>query len=260
MSSLAEVLRPDGVLGVMLYARYGRLGVEMMQGVFREMGLGQDQRSIDTVREALAALSQDHPVQSYLNIAPDLHHDAGIVDTFLHSRDRTYTVDDCLELVEQSGLIFQDWLIKSPYYPLATRDSGFLADIAMLPEREQWSVMERLNHRNGCHFFTACHRERPTESYVIDFSSDAFVNLVPDFRHACSLIGPRITRHDWSCELDRDQLALMELVDGQRTIGEIVSRGERGDPLRNQGQAIEAARTTFRSLWQLDVLSMEIRV
>ncbi len=258
MSSLAGVLRPDGVIGVMLYATYGRLGVEMMQGVFREIGLGQNQRSIDTVREALAVLPPEHPVQSYLGIAPDLYYDAGLVDTFLHGRDRNYTVDDCLELVEASGLVFQDWLNKSSYYPFTNGDPGFLTDIAALPARQQWSVMERINQRNGCHFFTACHPERPVESYVIDFSSDAFVNLIPDFRHACSLIGPRISRYDWSFELDRDQLALMELTDGQRSIGEIAALVERSGSFTHIKPPIEAARETFRSLSQLDFICMGI--
>ena len=256
MSSLAGVLRPDGVIGVMLYARYGRLGVEMMQGIFRDMGLGQDRASIDAVREALAMLPPGHPVHSYLEIAPDLHYDAGLVDTFLHGRDRNYTVEECLALVEGSGLVFQDWLLKSPYYPFTLGDSGFHAAIAALPERQQWLIMERINHRNGCHFFTACHPERPIESYAIDFSGEAFVTLVPDFRHACSLIGPRISRYDWALDLNRAQLSFIELVDGQRSIGEIAAIVEQRGSLIRAESAIEAARVMFRSLWQLDFLSM----
>jgi SAM-dependent methyltransferase len=259
MQSLAGVLRPDGVIAIMLYAKYGRLGVEMMQGIFRDMGLRQDQESIDKVREALAALPPGHPVQSYLEIAPDLQFDAGLVDTFLHGRDRNYTVDDCLELVENSGLVFQEWLLKSPYYPHFALESGFLADVAALPERAQWAAMERINFRNGCHFFTACHPARPTSTYVIDFASDEFSNFVPEFRHACSLNGPRLSRYDWSMDLDGDQLAFVELVDGQRTIEEIMTLVEKSGSLAKTDQISEAARATFRSLWQLDFLSMGIR-
>ena len=259
MTSLASVLRPDGVIAVMLYAKYGRLGVEMMQGIFREMGLRQDQASIDIVREVLAALPPGHPVQSYLEIAPDLQYDAGLVDTFLHGRDRNYTVDDCIALVEDAGLVFQDWLLKSPYYPFTTGDLGFAADIAALPVRQQWSIMERVNYRNGCHFFTACHPQRAADSYAIDFSSEAFINYVPDFRHACALVGPRISRYDWSMDLDGNQLAFVELVDGQRSIGEITALVEQRGALPGTGSAIETSRSTFRTLWQLDFLSMGIR-
>jgi SAM-dependent methyltransferase len=259
MQSLAGVLRPDGVIAIMLYAKYGRLGVEMMQGIFRDMGLRQDQESIGKVREALAALPPGHPVQSYLEIAPDLQFDAGLVDTFLHGRDRNYTVDDCLELVENSGLVFQEWLLKSPYYPHFAPESGFVAEVAALPERAQWAAMERINFRNGCHFFTACHPVRPTSTYVIDFASDAFSSYVPDFRHACSLNGPRLSRNDWSMDLDGERLAFVELVDGERTIEEITTLVERAGSRTSTGATPEAARATFRSLWQLDFFSMGIR-
>lgn len=43
--------------------------------------------------------------------------DGALVDTFLHARQRSYTVEECLELVGAAGLTFQGWLRNSPYYP-----------------------------------------------------------------------------------------------------------------------------------------------
>jgi hypothetical protein len=119
--------------------------------------------------------------------------------------------------------------------------------------------MERINFRNACHFFTACHPQRAADSYVIDFSSDSFVNYVPDFRHACALVGPRISRCDWSMDLDGNQLALVELIDGHRSIGEITALVEQRASLPNTASAIETSRSAFRTLWQLDFISMGIR-
>jgi len=70
MRALAACLRPHGVAAIMLYARHGRIGVEMMQAIFREIGLGQDEASLFTVKEAIALLPADHPVRSYLSFAP----------------------------------------------------------------------------------------------------------------------------------------------------------------------------------------------
>ena len=42
LKALAGGLRKDGVIGLTLYAKYGRVGVEMLQSVFRDMGLDQD--------------------------------------------------------------------------------------------------------------------------------------------------------------------------------------------------------------------------
>ena len=171
MRALAARLRPDGVAAIMLYARYGRLGVEMLQGVFRDLGLTQDEPSLAVVKAAIAALPQDHPLRSYLSVAPDLEFDAGLVDTFLHGRDRSYTVADCLDLVAAGGLVFQDCFLKSSYEPVAAANDPFLAAVAALPKERRWGVMERVNHRNGCHFFTACRPERPTETYRVDFAT-----------------------------------------------------------------------------------------
>ena len=62
MKALAECLRPDGVAALMLYARYGRAGVELMQAIFRELGLRQDEESLAMVKAAIATLAPTHPL------------------------------------------------------------------------------------------------------------------------------------------------------------------------------------------------------
>jgi hypothetical protein len=79
-----------------------------------------------------------------MSVAPDLQFDAGIVDTFLHGRDRSYTVADCLDLVASAGLVFQDWFLKSSYEPAASAGDPFLTAVAALPEVQRWAVMERV--------------------------------------------------------------------------------------------------------------------
>ncbi|MFM9198069.1 MAG: class I SAM-dependent methyltransferase, partial [Planctomycetia bacterium] len=183
--SIAGCLRRDGVAAIMLYARYGRFGVAIMQSIFREIGLQQDEASLFTVKEAIALLPQDHPVRNDLAMAPDLRFDAGLVDTFLHGRDRSYTVDDCLDLVASAGLVFQGWFLKSAYETPAPPRGGFYEAVAALPDRQRWGVMERINTRNACHFFTACRADRPRSTYAIDVASPAVLDAVPHFRHRC---------------------------------------------------------------------------
>jgi SAM-dependent methyltransferase len=259
--SLAARLRPDGVMALMLYARYGRIGVEMLQAVFRELGLKQNEASVLMVKEAIASLAPDHPLRSYIAMAPDLAFDAGLVDTFLHGRDRSYTVADCLDLVTSAGLVFQEWFLKSVYYPPPTPGNAFHAAVAALPDEKQWHVMERINARNGCHFFTACRADRPADTYRIDFASPAAVGYVPEFRFRCGLEGTEVFRYDWRMPLDPVQLALVQHVDGRRTIGEIVAAAATSGVLPPRGEAeLEAlGRNVFRSLWQRDFLAMALR-
>jgi SAM-dependent methyltransferase len=261
MKALAACLRPDGVAAIMLYARYGRIGVEMLQGVFREMGLRQNDPSVLMVKDALATLPQDHPIMSYVSVAPDLQFDAGLVDTFLHGRERSYTVDDCLDLVASAGLVFQDLFLKSAYYPPTASTSAFHAAVAALPEQKQWSIMERVNIRNACHFFTACRADRPTSTYRIDFGSADALDYVPSLRYRCGLSSDQLSRHDWSTSLDPVQQALIRQVDGRRTIREIIAAASQQGLNHGRGPADLELFTGnfFRSLWQLDFVAMGLR-
>ena len=257
LRALAHKLRPDGVAAIMLYAKYGRIGVEMMQSVFRDMGLRQDEASLAIVRDALTSLPADHPLASYLTVAPDLDVDAGVVDTFLHGRDRSFTVPDCLELVESAGLVFQDWLLKSSYYPPLPAPNDFFRAVSAMPAEQQWAVMERIYPRNACHFFLACRPDRPRSTYAIDFSSMEYLDYVPSFRYRCELVGSEVVRYDWSATLDPTDLAIMRQVDGQRTIGQAIATAA-GSSGITVTELQARGRQLFQSLWQLDFLAMGI--
>jgi SAM-dependent methyltransferase len=261
MKALASCLRPDGVVAIMLYAKYGRVGVEMLQGVFRDLGLEQNDQSVMMVKDTLTTLSKDHPIRSYISIAHDLEFDAGIVDTFLHGRERSYTIDDCLDLVTSSGLVFQDMFLKSAYYPPENSTNTFHSTVAMLPDQQQWSIMERINICNACHFFTACHTDRPRGSYVIDFTSDGVLDFVPSFRYRCGLTGNQLSRHNWTKTLDDVQMLLVEQVDGHRTIREIITTLTQHKTLSQQSQTDHEkfAKKLFKSLWRLDFLAIGLK-
>ena len=260
MRALAERLRPDGVLAVMLYATYGRIGVQLMQSVFADMGLGQDEASLAVVRDALGQLSPMHPLASYLQLAPDLGDDAGLVDTFLHGREQAYTIDECRALVESTGLVFQDVFLKSSYYAPLSSTNSFFSAVSDMPREQQWSVMQRINASNACHYFLACRPERDPASYAIDFGSGDPLRYVPLFRKGCGLRGNAIHRYDWERELTPLQAALIEQVDGYRSISEIVDVAIGSGVLARADRAEVAAVSleTFRSLWQQDFLAMGI--
>jgi hypothetical protein len=45
---------------------------------------------------------------------------------------------------------------------------------------EVWSLMERLQAVNKCHYFVACRPDRPKENYAIDFSAEEALDSVPE--------------------------------------------------------------------------------
>jgi SAM-dependent methyltransferase len=261
MNAVAGCLRPDGAMGVMLYAKYGRAGLELLQSLFRDLGLGQNESSIALVRETLSLLSADHLVQPYLKMARNLQSDAVLVDTFLHGRERSYTVDDCIDLVTTAGLVFQGWFNKAPYYPhdLFARPNAVYPAINALPEPKLWSAIERLNTVNACHFFVACRPDRPKESYAIDFSTQACLDYVPLMRMRCGLSGSEIFRSDWRASLNSAQLPFVQQVDGHRTIRDIAASVHGEASSRGSLTDVEKfARKLFQALWRLDFLAMAL--
>lgn len=259
MRALAGCLRPEGVLAVMLYAGYGRIGVQMMQSVFKDLGLHQDEASLEVVRDAISQLSPLHPLASYLQIAPDLGDDAGVVDTFLHGREQAYSIDECRALVESSGLVFQDLFLRASYYPPTPTTSPFFTAVAAMPREQQWSIMQRINASNACHYFLACRPERQVESYATDFGSEAALDYVPSFRKACGLIGSAVRRHDgWTRDLTPVQAALVEHIDGRRSIAEIIDLvAESGTfACADPGEIAGVALDTCRALWEQDFIGV----
>lgn len=260
LRALAACARPSAAIGLMVYGRYGRLGVDMLASVFEDLCLGQDDASVALVREALTLLPPSHPVHAYLALARDWGSDAALVDTFLHARQRSYTVDECLSLVASAGLVFQTWLLNAPYHlhDLSASPSAMSSALEQLPDAAQWSLMERLHPTNACHFLVACRPERPPASYVIDFESDTFRDYVPHLRARCGTSGTSLFRSDWSMTLTPFHLAFVEQVDGTRTIREIAASAAGSEPFERKGVAeCEAfARELFRALWRLDFLAM----
>jgi SAM-dependent methyltransferase len=264
MEALAGCLRPDGAIGVMLYAKYGRIGVELLESVFRDMELGQDDASVQIVKEMISVLSPDHPVQRYLQIARDLQSsDAAVVDTFLHGRQRSYTIDECVDLATSAGLVFQGLFLKAPYYPHNLFAPGTETHQAVhaLPETKLWSVMERIQTSNACHFFMACRPDRPKKSYTIDFSTEDSSDYVPLFRIRCGLSGSEIFRSDWRMTLNAAQLPFVQRIDGRSTIREIAASVAQSGARRGDVAELEKfARKQFQSLWRLDFLAMGLKV
>jgi SAM-dependent methyltransferase len=259
LKALAGCLREDGAMMLMLYAKYGRIGVQLLQSVFRDLGFGQDEESVRRVRQILSWLPSSHLVRPYFAIADDLQYDAGLVDTFLHHRERSYTVDECIDFVESAGLVFQGWLNKTEYHvhdilaPTAEVHTVFRG----LPDRMIWSLMDRLKTQNGCHIFIACGTARPKESYAIDFSTLKALDYVPLMRKGCGLAGTEIYKDDWRLGLDPTQLAFAQQVDGKRTIRQIASVVRNSGTVQGSTAKTEKyARELFQSLWRLDYIAV----
>jgi SAM-dependent methyltransferase len=268
---LRTVLRPHGVMSLMVYGYYPRAGVYMLQEAFRLLGLRQDRTGVEMVQHALGVVPAWHSIHSYQ--APDLGYASGVVDTFLHGRDRAYTVAQVLELVDKSELRFQGWLDNLDYTIAAhvsDPQDPLRRAVEALPAVDQWRVVELFGQNVARHFFLVCHADRSDTDIVLDFTGDGWLDYVPALRrpiriltgqHFSSTDEPPITstviqRSLQSVELDDLPAAVLALVDERRTVREILAADAlaRWEP----PQRLELARSFFYSIAQWDHLQYRI--
>jgi SAM-dependent methyltransferase len=259
MQALAGCLRRDGVASVMLYAKYGRIGVDMLASIFHDLGLGQDDASVQLVKQTIPLLAADHPVRTYLKNSADLDAGTSVVDTFLHGRQRCYTVTECVDLVTSAGLVFQEWLFKSPYYPheRIALPHRLRSALNGLPDVKIWSLMERLDALITSHTFVACRPDRPRANYTVDFSSADALGYIPVIRTRFRVDGEAIVMPHTRVQLTAAEVPFIRLVDGRRTIREIAALvASDGAPQPGTTHVEGLARQAFQNLWRLDFLAM----
>lgn len=250
LEALAKLLKPDGLMGIMVYGQYGRLSIYLVQELMQRLMTEETPRSekIAIARDFLNAI----PVGHWLTVnnsqfmgdirAPD---GSGIYDLFLHSTDRAYTVPQLYDWVEGRGLqimtIFGDLADESMYTPESYSASANInAIVAGKSRRERQAIAELMSGSIGKHFFFASKQEKteaqPTDDMVISYASMQSI-FVKDFIAsftAAFLTIPVGQRAEGPSRPVNDApplflthtpyaTALMPLIDGTRTIGEIIS-------------------------------------
>jgi SAM-dependent methyltransferase len=254
LKALAATLAPDGVVYLMLYGKYGRAGIYMAQDLFRLLGLGQSTEDVATVKATLAAFPHDHPLRRSLAGSNDLAFDAGVVDTFLHPRDRAYSIGDCFELLDAAGLVLQGWLNRQAYDPATRITQPRLRElVARLPEREALQALELVDGRIATHSFYACRRERDPSQYRIDFAGAGFMDLVAVPREgwvrnaAGDMLLFQSAAGAKTIELRDRRAAVAQRIDGRRTVRACFL--DAGSKFESPEFVASFCRELFRQLW-----------
>lgn len=268
LAALKKMLAPQGVISIMVYGKFMRAGVYMMQELFRLVDLKQDANAVAVVRATLDSLPPTHSARHYSQNASDIHYDAGIVDTFLHRSDRAYSVPDVLDFAKRAGLAFRSWLDKSLYSVEAVVpfNHPLRPLLEALPEKEQWAALELLTQSLGCHRFLLCHEDVPAATYTPNFDGKEWLNYVPMLRPPVAVEkvvmdmvsgGPaKVRRAHALFEVQAPECPALERVDGVKTIGKIIEDYPDGPHKKN---AQEIARKFFIRMARLDHLQFNLK-
>lgn len=102
--ALAKALTPEGGMGLMVYAPYGRSGVYPLQEAFGAILTGSAKDRLRRARQILDRLPDGHPFKRNAQLGDHKASDAGFYDLLLHSQDRPYRIGELLETLDRAGL------------------------------------------------------------------------------------------------------------------------------------------------------------
>ena len=270
LKALRRVLRPMGSMLVMVYGRYGRDGVYLLQEMFRRLGLTPETATPEDIRH-IAELANTAPPSHPINLRRHYFGDdseAETVDLYLHPRDVSFTVPEIYDVLERCDLALQAWYYRAHYSPRCSllANHPFYQRIERLPEQERFAIGELYRAAVHQHFFIACRNDRPRATYVPDFEGGKLLAIVPKLRVSFKT-GPRtdgqpglqgrLEGHLFDIlkvDFDPTQSLVISLIDGRRSLGEIAEKlRSAGDPATVRAYL----RGFVEDLWEFDFVYLK---
>lgn len=258
LRALRSVLKPDGAMNLMVYAPYGRAGVYMMQEYCRRLGVGTSPEEIRDLMTVLRCLPEHHPLLATQGGSREFPNADALADAVLNPRDRSYSVSQLFDFVESNGLKLSRWYWQAAYLPQcgAMSSTPHANKLAALPEREQYIEMELWRGRMANHSFVAHRDDRKTKGPKTGFDDERYLRYVPirlpwtmcvmqglPPGAAGALVNQTHTFEDLYVLINDQQKQLFDVIDGRRSVSEIVESLPGSAPL---------AREFFQKLWWYD--------
>jgi SAM-dependent methyltransferase len=242
LGSLHSVMRTDGALYLMMYAPYGRAGIYMMQEYCRRLDIGTSRTEIEDLVAVVKALSPNHPLSALLRGARDTSNADALADALLNPRDRAYSVPRLFDFLERNDLRFERWYWQAPYLPhcgsiTATPHAAKLVELA---EHEQYAAMELFRGTMTTHSFVVYRKDAPEHDRV-SFDDESWQGYTPIRFPWTMCVQERLPKgaagvllnqshafHDLILVLDAQEKRMFDLIDGHRTIAQIVNQSGGG--------------------------------
>jgi SAM-dependent methyltransferase len=257
LRALLSVLAPGGGMGLMVYAPHGRTGIYMIQDGLRLLAPpAQDPATrLDVARRVMKHLPETAWLRANQSVSDHLNgEDAGLYDLLLNPRDQAFTVPALHDLLSRAGLGVTCWVEPLRYDPIPLLpDPKLRARVAALGLVERAAVAEALAGNMAAHI-VYCARSREPSLRADPFSPDA----VPICREITGEALAKSIQGNNILMVGLDALrvpvplpvmagAILRLIDGKRTVGEI------GSIVASRGTSVEA----FTRAWQALFPAME---
>ena len=214
LKALGSLLADTGLIHLFLYADAGRWEIHRTQRALSRLGAGCGAEGLRLGRELFEVLPegnrlrQNHEQRWLIDTAAD----ANFADMYLHPQETSYDLSRLFGLIDAAGLQFAGFSNPAVWDLNRLLAGELLQRAEMLPQREQWLLVEDLDPEiSHFEFFVA---KRSVQSNV--WKDDAVLLQAFGRRQSClwgwpssSLLGPDLE----PIALSESELALLEAVE-----------------------------------------------
>lgn len=271
LNALKSVLKPNGAMGIMLYALYGRMPIYQMQDLARRINREEEnlQTKIDNTKEILNLL----PDRNWYKVSEkrwefETSSDIGLFDLLLHSQDRAYSIPQLYEYIEeQGGLKIIEFMgnqnrSKLAYHPASYLPKGkLLQQIEKQPKSEQQAIAELLGGDFIKHIFAISNEGIKSIANIENielvpyFTTDTLVDFIVKNTQQYDNQTIKITvkgKGYLEFKLSVQFLDMVKLIDGERSLKEIFSL-LKGEEL----ELLEVFRPRYESFFKFDLMLLK---
>lgn len=160
LKKLAQRLKPNGILHLFVYGKYGRWEIRLMQRAIRLL-LGKEKENwkqgVDIGRKLFSLLPPDNRIRKREEErwSRDNKQDATFADMYVHPQEVDFTIDSLFHMIDSSNLQFLGFSNPQVFdiWRLIGKDEELLVSkVSSLSERERYKLVELLDPDNMTHF------------------------------------------------------------------------------------------------------------
>ena len=147
LAALADLLAPEGLLHLFLYADAGRWEIHRTQKALTLLQAGTGGDGLRLGRELFATLPESNRLRRHheQRWAVDCAPDANFADMYLHPQETSYNLDRLFAFIKTAGLHFAGFSNPEVWDPARLLQGELLDRAQALPASQQWSLIEQLD-------------------------------------------------------------------------------------------------------------------
>jgi len=227
LKALQSVLKDNGFISLMVYAKYGRTVVYMTQELMRLVNENENEinNKIMNTKTVVQSYHDKHWNQLDELHKNEMKSDIGIYDMYLHSQDRAYTIKELHGLAKDCNLNFFHVFDSFQYEPSSyLNDPELINKINSLPRINQLLIGELLHGKIAKHKIILSKDSLSKTNYLDTDYSLIIPKILLELNPEVLDRAPRIILKPSNFEIKLSDFnkQIFRYCDGKRTVHELI--------------------------------------